>query len=398
MKPDPYTHKKLIEYVMSMFAQGWDTEVVKRELRWAGHSQKVIDAVLHEVLSNYGRDVHAPAEAIAESEPEEHQDHHHQQKHPPRAVEELDKEQPDLSTFASFFLMKSTSVEKTFSAIFFVLIFILIIWTGLSSESPVANVFIGFLPIILTIFTVFAFYDYFEGEKQLGVLLAPLVWCGLFIVAAAYSALPLFASLDVQNIAMLNFVLGLVYVGLVYFLSNIERSLVDKERMKTKHRKVIAEITGEEKRDRHGAALAELDTLFRELEESVKHLNASVNKVYAQAHGGSPAVREAVLIPFEWFQEYKHTSLDHGESKLKAAKKAVTQTYERLMTMKKHEKDVFGVAASEFHLVHDKQGKSAVIDVLVANDQAVHPFYDRAMNSCSKAIEVLQHAGVLPKR
>jgi len=385
---DPYTHKKLLEYVMSMLAQGWDMEVIRRELRWAGHSSNVIEAVLNEVLASYGKDVHAPAEAIRKAEiPESHDER-------PKAPEE---EKPSMTTWASIFLMKSTSVEKTFSAIYFVLIFILIFWTGLSSESPVANVFAGFLPVLLTVLTVFALFDYFEDREWL-VFAIPIAWCVLFMVAVAYSALPMMKVLDSQNLFTLNFVLGIVFSGIVYFLGRLERSLVEKERMRVVKKKVISEITGEEKKERHGEAMTQLDAILKELEDSAKHLDASINRVYSAHHGGSPAMREGLKIPAEWFHEYKQTSHEHSDPKLRAAKKAVALSYERLMDFKKQEKEIFGPAALELqYLNRDKHGRSKIIDVLVSNDrEPVHDHYQRALDACSKAIDSLKHAGLLP--
>ncbi|GEM_PF-3961116 len=407
MNPDPHAQKKLYEYVMSMLAQGWDTEIIRRELRWAGHSQKAIDTVLQDVLAKYGKDVHAPAEAIktahAEDVPEEYTEGQ-QEKDVPRVVREIadgkDEEERDkLSTWAALFLMKSTSVEKTFSAIYFIVVFIIILWSGFATESPVANVFAAFLPIILTILTVFALSEYFEEEYRWTIALIPLFWCGLAIIGVKYSALPLLRVLDVQNIALLNLILGLIFVGLIYLFGNLERSLVEKERMKSRKKKVIAELTGEEKKERHGTAMGQLDAVFSELEDHIKHINSVVNKTYSQRHGGSQAMRDAISIPMEWFQEYKQTAAAHSDSKLKAAKKAVTQVYHRLEDMKRQEHDLFGPAALEIqHLNRDKRGKSKIIDVLVANEPGpLHEHYQKALESCSKAIEALKHGGMLPE-
>ncbi len=433
MKPDPYTHKKLLEYTMSMIAQGWSPDIIKRELRWAGHSQKAIEAVLHEVLASYGKDVHTSPAAVKEAKEEEareaHSDHqgaakdrakegeavhpHEKPRHEheamgaketPRVVRELDEEGEEppsaFSFFASLFLMKSTSVEKTFSALYFVLVFILIIWTGLSSESPVANVFAGFLPIILTILTVFALHDYFAEENRWLLFVVPLLWSALFLVLAGYGNLSLFSVLDSENIAMLNFILGLIFVGCVYFLSNLERSLVERERMRAMKKKAIAEITGEEREKRQHAAVQELDVLFTKIEEDTKHLNMAINKVYAERYGGSPAVRDAVRIMPEWFHEYRHIAAEYPEEKLKAAKKTITHAYERLMDFKKDQQEVFGPAALEFH--HPKfgrQGKKKIIEVLAANTQEpVQRHYDDALEQCSRAIEALKRAGVLGEK
>lgn len=410
MTMDPHAHKKLFEYVMNMLAQGWNVETIKRELRWAGHSQKVIEDIVQQVLASYGKDVGAPKTAIeaeqTEDAPEEYQEGAapKEKKHVPKVVREIAEgddttEKSGLSTWAALFLMKSTSVEKTFSSIYFILVFIIIIWSGLATESPVANVFAAFLPIILTVLTVYALYDLFADEYRWVVFIVPLVWCGLFIVAAQQKILPLLKVLDVQNITMLNFILGVIFVVLVYGLGNLERSLVEKERMKAVKKKVVSEMTGEEKRERHGTALGQLDATFKELEDNIKHINAAINRVYSQRHGGSPAVREAIMIPIEWFQEYRQTAVEHSDAKLKAAKKAMTQVYERLMDMKKEEKEVFGPVTMEFqHLNRDQRGKSKIIDVLVANEPGpLHDHYERALNHCSKAIEALKHAGLLPR-
>ncbi|MBI4150009.1 hypothetical protein HY488_01250 [Candidatus Woesearchaeota archaeon] len=406
MNPDPATHKKLLEYTMSMLAQGWDVETIKRELKWAGHSPKAIEAVLHEVLANYNKEVHAPKEAVkaveAEEIPEEYVEES-EKKPVPEVVREIaegkEEEKGGLSTWAALFLMKSTSVEKTFSAIYFLIIFIIIIWSGLATESPVANVFAGFLPIILTIVTIFALHDYFEDEYRWTIVLVPLFWCALFLVAANYSTLPLLAILDVQNIVMLNFVLGIIFIALIYYLGNLERSLVEKERMKAMKKKVISEMTGEERRERHGTALEQLDTIFHELEDHAKHLNMTINKIYSQRHGGSQAMRAAIEIPAEWFQEYKRTGVAYSDAKLKAAKNAITLVYERLADMKKVEKDVFGPAVLELqHLNRDNRGRSKIIDVMVANEPGpIHEHYQKALDNCSKAIEALKQAGLLPK-
>jgi hypothetical protein len=136
-----------------------------------------------------------------------------------------------------------------------------------------------------------------------------------------------------------------------------------------------------------------------DLEDAAKHLSMAVNRTYSAKHAGGPAMREGIAIPAEWFLDYKHARKEDTDEKLKAAKKAVTLAYERLMDMKKHEKDVFGPAALELQgLTRDAHGRSRIIDVLVANEkEPVHDQYQRALDCCSKAIASLKHAGLLPQ-
>ena len=209
MKPDPYTHKKLLEYVAIMVSQGWDEDTIRRELTWAGHSQKVIDATLEEF--GHTKKSHVSQETSEEAKLEE--------VFPPEASKKKEESPPSgISPLAALFLMKSTSVEKTFSAIYFIFVFILIFWSGFATESPVANVFAGFLPIILTILTIFALSDYLMEDQKWIIFIVPIAWCIAFFVFAAYGAVSFFNVLDVQNVLALNFLLGIVFVGLIYFV------------------------------------------------------------------------------------------------------------------------------------------------------------------------------------
>lgn len=388
----PHISKQLTEYVMSMMAQGYSVPVIKDELNKAGHHKDVIDEVVSKVL-DYKEDIQQK-----ESEKEK------------ELVEEEKEEAKDIyDKVMSQAYEAGAASEKTFSAFYFIGLFILIIWVSISTMAPVINIFLSFLPAVLSIITVFALFDTFQKNFRWGMFIVPFIWCILFYSLGVAGILPMYAVLDVGNITVLNFLISLVFVVIVYLIGEVENRLVTYEKSKTVKKKLMNEMLAKKERAAYHKAEEKkaekmpkkvhiedapkvITEYIQSIEDKSKALNFVIGRVYSQRNGGTAEMRDKIKIMSEWYNEFSEVASDKLGEKLFAAQKTLTLIYERLIDMKRTEKEMFGQQAYELkNLERDEYGRSKIIDVLKDNDKdPVETYYKSALDFCKKAMGELK--------
>ena len=282
-KHHPHVSKQLTEYVMSMLAQGYHISTIKDELKKAGHGDDLIDEVVTKVLDY--------KEQMQQKEIEEEKEVVDQDK------EEV-KEMYDKVMDETYL---GTSSEKTFAAFYFIGLFMLVIWVSISTMAPVINIFISFLPAVLSIITIFALFETFEMNFRWGMFIVPFVWCGLFYYLGVAGLLPMYAVLDIGNITVLNFLIAMMFVIVVYIIGEVERHLVTYEKSRVVKKKLMNDMLAKKERIAHHKAEAKkvekhkevnvedapkvITEYIQSIEDKSKALNFVIGRVYSQRNG-----------------------------------------------------------------------------------------------------------------
>jgi len=391
-KHDSHHHlsKKLTEYIMSMYAQGYDEPTIRSELKKAGHDDDVVDAFLTKIKEQETEQ--------QEKEIEEGQ----------KQIEEETEESEDIhDKIMEHLYKKTTTTEKTFASFYFLALFVLIIITSISTMAPVVNIFVSFLPAILTIMTIFALFDTFQRNFKWGMFIIPFIWCGLFYYLGVAKILPMYAVLDIGNISVLNFLISVVFIIIVYAIGEIERHLVLSEKSRVVKKKIMSDMHAKKEQHKtekhheshkhhthheHHVSQEEAPKMISEyiqsIEDKSKALNFVIGRVYSQRNGGTPEIRNRIKILSEWYNEFSHLESTDMKEKLFAAQKTLSLIYERLIDLKRSEKELFGRISYDLkNLDRDEYGRTKVIDVLVKNDNdPVKTYYKSALEFCTKAM------------
>lgn len=134
-----------------------------------------------------------------------------------------------------------------------------------------------------------------------------------------------------------------------------------------------------------------LTTTLRSIEDKCKALNFAVGRVYSDKKGGSPQLRELLLIKREYYNRFSEITADYSDEDAKTLLGVLHQLKEQLAVFAKKEADVFVVKPSEIVVQRKPDGQSIILDVLADNDtDPVREYFTEAADICTRLIEYLQ--------
>lgn len=237
--------------------------------------------------------------------------------------------------------------------------------------SPIINVAIGLLPLIVTlVLDIIATARHYKTVMYwIIVILVHILSLGVVYLLN----LLLDPQLDVVGAVGLSFLLAVVGTVIVSFLG--ERPHI--------HRAQHTVTFTPEK----------LPEYVQSIEDKAKGINFAIGRVYRASNGGTSAMRERLRIPREWYNEF-YAIQDSGEQR-KNAKVLVHRIHDRLRLLAKREREVFSSAelAHLKNLARAKDGGDAIIDVLKTNDRdPVQHYYVSAVDLCERILEELKDA------
>ena len=256
------------------------------------------------------------------------------------------------------------------SALYLVVLVLLILFTGLATNNNLFIILIGFLPTFLVV--VFSLIVHEKKSIQTGFLwLLPFIVIGAFYLLGSFSP-QLAQNIDVAVLSGLNFVLSLIYVLFSF-------SLFDESKSK-KYVPRLSSVSVNHEKEKSLADYA------HSIEDKSKALNFAIGRVYSQFHGGSEPLRSLLRIPKDWYNEFSFIGLGTDEVDFVKLNEIVAKFEVRLNVFKQSEKQVFGKKIDHLkNLLRDPTGTDTIIDVLDHNDKdPVRSYYEGALDFCKK--------------
>lgn len=257
------------------------------------------------------------------------------------------------------------------SAVYIVILVLLILFTGLATNHNLFIVLLGFLPTFLVV--VFSLLIHERKALRTGFLwLLPFIVIGAFYLLGSFSP-RLAQSIDVAVLSGLNFILSLVYI--LFSFSLFEDSQSKKSYVPKPQHHIV-----------HKEPQKSLSDYVHSIEDKSKALNFAIGRVYSQFHGGNEAMRALLRIPKEWYNEFSFIGLETDEVDFVKLNEIVAKFEVRLGVFKKSEKEVFGKKIEHLkNIIRDPAGKDKIIDVLEHNDKdPVRSYYEGAVDFCKK--------------
>ncbi|MFP4424767.1 MAG: hypothetical protein ACLFP2_06095 [Candidatus Woesearchaeota archaeon] len=338
-------------YTSSLLAAGYDTEYVKQELGRLNYSEEAIVEMINKA--------HIP---------------HNQNR------EQQNKEQKQEMSFN----------EKLFMTFYATLVFFLIGWINIETNSPLFIIFLSFIPTLLTIIASVLFFATGELRHKIAVWTVPIFTCIIWYAIAMSGQVAGLNQVEAGNIIFLNFVISIFYLiilDLFQFLDSVLIRPIEKRLIKensTESKKRYNRESELEQSVLYHNTEKNIETYIQAIEDKAKALNFVIGRVYSNKHGGSAKLREKIRIPKEMYNLFSEIPPDQISQNLKTLRNAVEAIYKQLEKMNESQTKVFG-HANFYNITHDP--KDRIIDVLIDNDKdPVATYYQSAMEFCSKAL------------
>ncbi|MCF7872218.1 hypothetical protein K9L97_04245 [Candidatus Woesearchaeota archaeon] len=266
---------------------------------------------------------------------------------------------------------RTKSLFEGFSIFVLVLLLFIVVFTGMSTSSPLFLVFIGFSPAIFTVIvSILVFEESFKGNVIIWFL--PFVVLALFFLVVTSQSI-LSSNLNIGALLAINIFICILYVGCALFLVKV---LFGKKDSVPK--KVVVP--------------SKIKEFISSLEDKSKAINFVIGRVYSKYHGGSKELRELIQIESDWYNEFsENLKNETGDvenlSQIRDHKKlinllyTVNKIYDRLALFKNSELSVFGSRINGLkNLERDGLGHDLVLDVLIKNDKdPVESYYGSAI-------------------
>ena len=255
-----YLKKQLIQYVEAERAKGIPLEEIEKVLLDAGHKKNVVDEVFEELKKEKAGGKEEKHKDPVENDLISQLKNAFSQFMAKGSDKEVKDAQKDLKKTDTDELVKEVIEdvevieEKTMleSMVFFVYLVVLgfiILFSAGATDSEILNVFIGFLPVVISIFASFLLLNLADNVPV--YMFIPLVFASIFYAIAKFTTFPLFESLDPEGLSVVNFLLGFIFNVLIVYVKfvkpkHMKRKVIKKPGMKkVKQREEINELKKE---------------------------------------------------------------------------------------------------------------------------------------------------------
>jgi hypothetical protein len=266
------------------------------------------------------------------------------------------------------------TIQATIYLVCVVLLFLLL---GSVTDAHPGAVLLAFFPALAfgIILIVLIETDHFFPTYNYLVLIALLVIAGL-----AYFVMP--SGLDVGTVLVLNAILMTIALLVLHSSYAHEEPVVAAHPLKEET--VVHHV-------HHVEKPTEIVDVIHSIEDKVKALNFVIGRVYSVYHGGTDRLRNKIRIDKAWYDSFNEIDEGDIEKRKHEAIVLLQKIKARLDLLQKSERDVFGDDVEDLkNIVHDKNGKDKIIDVLVKNDKdPVEKYYDGARTFCEDALKTL---------
>ncbi|MEM4336695.1 MAG: hypothetical protein QXG86_01700 [Candidatus Woesearchaeota archaeon] len=254
-------------------------------------------------------------------------------------------------------ISKKIEITKTIIEVLSILLLaLLVLIVGLSSESPGLNVIAGFLPSLLSLLFFISVVETKRHTQYVWVM--PLVFVILFVILGVTN-ISLFGEMEIYKLALLNIVISYIALLLVSYPDIYET---------TEHTEKPEE-------------LKKIEHEFSTIEDKCKAINFVIGRVYRSSNGGTTKMRDEIRISSDIYNEFQRAVKEGTKEEQIAALEKIEKA---LLKLKKTEREVFGDFALKHlkNILRNEDGSSRIIDVLAKNDNdPVMIYYQGALES-----------------
>jgi hypothetical protein len=302
------------------------------------------------------------------------------------------------------------SLEKFFILVYIIFLIGLIGFINLNSDS---NIFIIFISLLPTFFTIILTVIFFLSAKKnkFSLLVLPVLTAVIWYIVASNSQVQALKNVDAGNTTFLNFILSLLFIVILEFLSGLfnffnksyrKKEYVngyetiktpdgyEKERTNLKESKSINAQENISERIEKNIEEQEksIEHYIQSIEDKSKAINFVIGRVYSKKHGGSPELRSLINIKKEWYNLFAEIPPKQIHNYLPSLREVVFKITEILNQYQKTEKEIFGKLHLNLeNITRDESGNNTIIEVLINNDKdPVEVYYKTALEFCEKAI------------
>lgn len=312
---------------------------------------------------------------------------------------------------------------------------VLILMTIFSGANPL-NVFIGTLPILLSVLAV-----YFVMENKYSdslVWAVPLIFPVIFLIVYLSGTIPLLESMDGKPIFVFDVIVSyLITFFMVAFTfqkrpkssppPQVTKQPVDQNKIRQEkklYEERLAKLKNEEHQKYHSLqkehdqkqkeyekhlemlkqqlskAKSELQITkqnfsinLRSIEDKAKAINFAIGRVYSDKKGGSAKIREKLNIDRDLYNSFSEISTNFTDKHAVHLLNILEKIYHKLLLLEQQENAVFSLhSAPELPVQREQNGMDRILDVLIKNDKdPVKDYHSEAKEICTKLINFLKN-------
>jgi hypothetical protein len=300
---------------------------------------------------------------------------------------------------------KSKTLFEGFSLFAILVLMFVVVFTSLSTNSPLLLVLIGFSPTLITIIACILIYEEIAHSKVI-IWFLPFILGGMFFYLITSQQF-LNYTINVGTLTAINIFLSIIYLA-VFFLFFWA---VGSENHQTKHVQARTNVQTQQNQNfevqrinapqeyklyqhQHRSMFqkpASIKEFVASIEDKSKAINFVIGRVYNKYHGGTKEMREHISLPSEWYNDFSLAVQDDSILDKKTAITAVEKIQTRLKMLEKPEAEVFGLQISGLkNLFRDKAGNDRILDVMIRNDKdPIESYYKGAIEFCKELKERL---------
>ena len=276
-------------------------------------------------------------------------------------------------------------LQQTFIIAWLAVIGVLLLWLAVSTQSPVSLVLLGMFPAILSIgFCVLIIET--AHEKHAIAWVFPPLFAALFYGLAYGAKLPLFASMEIEILVALNFLIPTGFLFTLWFLGVLRPKLPTLPQILVPQKQESKQESAMPLRDSEP-----LVNYIQSIEDKCKALNFVIGRVYSIKKGADDAMRSHLKVEQEWYNEFSKLGLVQIQKEPKKVFDLILKIESRLLVWQRTEIEIFGKGAAKLtNLSRSPDGSDRIIDVMIKNDKdPVLQYYEGGLEFCRKVREQL---------
>ena len=238
-----FLKKQLVEYVEAERKKGIPLKNIEKVLLDAGHDKNIVDEVFLELEKS-------PAKETKHKDPVENDlvgqlkgafgqfmagASKKEIKDAKKDFEKTDTEELVEEAIEEVEIIEEKTIFESIAFFVYLLtIGLIVLFSAGATDSPITNVIIGFLPIIFSMFVSFLAVKMADNVPL--YMFIPILVASVFYAIGRFTGLALFSGMDVEGLAIVNFLLAFVFNILIVYIRFLKPESMKRQIMRRKSR------------------------------------------------------------------------------------------------------------------------------------------------------------------